>query len=141
MAAIVSEFASAKSFKQVEAVIEKLGATGDPAVAPVLRSLSSGDLRFNQTNGRVFIVEGSGDPPTLRDPLTGDAVDATGISSSDLKKVRVKNSIRRKISAVLSGLTLKAASAETRLRSAQTIFDRSDASALDALEAALETET
>ncbi|MEO0547724.1 MAG: urea ABC transporter permease subunit UrtB [Pseudomonadota bacterium] len=141
LAAIVSEFASAKSFKQVEAVIEKLGATGDPAVAPVLRSLSSGDLRFNQTNGRVFIVEGSGDPPTLRDPLTGDAVDATGISSSDLKKVRVKNSIRRKISAVLSGLTLKAASAETRLRSAQTIFDRSDASALDALESALETET
>ncbi|MEM1039064.1 MAG: urea ABC transporter permease subunit UrtB [Pseudomonadota bacterium] len=141
LAAIVAEFATAKSFKKVEAVIEKLGATGDPAVAPVLRSLSAGALRFRKTDGRVFIVEGSGDPPVLRDPLTGEGVDATGIASSDLKKVRVKNSIRRKISAVLSGLTLKAASVETRLRSAQTIFERSDASALDALEVALETET
>ncbi|MEO1397346.1 MAG: urea ABC transporter permease subunit UrtB, partial [Pseudomonadota bacterium] len=140
LSAIVGEFASAKKFSQVEAVIEKLGETGDPAVEPVLRALSAGKLRFHKGDGRVFIVDSLGDPPALRDPLSNASVDAGAIDKSDLKKVRVKNSIRRKISAVLSGLTLKSRSVQTRLASAQTIFERSDATALEALENALETE-
>ncbi|MEL6947856.1 MAG: urea ABC transporter permease subunit UrtB [Pseudomonadota bacterium] len=137
---IIGEFAQAKKFSQVEAVIEKLVLTGDPAVEPALRALSAGKLRFHKADGRVFIVEALTDPPSLKDVITAQTVDAAGVTKADLKKVRVKNSIRRKIAAALSGLTLKSPSVETRLASAASIFERSDAGSLEALEAVLKTE-
>ena len=137
---IIAEFATAKSFKNVEAVIDKLADTGDSAAAPALRALSAGNLKFRKSDGAVFIVGDDNGKITLTDPLSGALVDGAEISSSDLKKVRVKNSIRRKIAAVLSGMTLQSSSIAQRLAGARTILETSDSSAIDALDAALKNE-
>ncbi len=137
---IIAEFATTKSFKQVEAVVEKLGATSDPVAAPALRALSDGKLKYRKSDGSVFItVEGSAGL-SLIDPVSGEKVDSSSAASSDFKKVKVKNSLRRKIAAVLSGMTLQSKSATRRLAGAKTIFETSDASALEALDAALTNE-
>ena len=127
---IIAEFAQAKSFKKVEAVIDKLGATGDPAVAPALRALSEGNLKYRKSDDAVLIVEEVGGALSLRDPLTGEKVDAADAAAKDFKKVKVKNSLRRKIAAVLSGITLQSKDISRRLAGAETIFRSSDASAL-----------
>ena len=130
----VVKFAEAKSFKDVEKVIDALGNTGDSAAAPVLRALSEGKLRANKAKQIVAILQDG----NLIDALSGAPVtdDADGF-----KKVRVKNSLRRKIATVLSSLTLTASKTEVRLRAANTIFQTADVSAIKALDEALKTET
>jgi len=134
---IIAEFAEAKKFSDVEAVIEKLGETGDPRAGMSLSALSEGRLKVRTSDGSVFVVR---DGATF-DPVTGDKVDVGSDDPAAFKKVRVKNSLRRKISAVLSGLTLKSPSKARRLTAAATIFERADATALQALDAALSDET
>ena len=136
----IAEFSSAKSFKQVEAVIEKLAELGDPAAAISLRALSDGELKFRKSDGAVFVVTGGSGGIALKDAISGDPVESGAATAKDFKKVRVKNSIRRKIAAVLSGMTLQSSSVERRLAGARTIFETSDASALSALEEALKSE-
>lgn len=138
---IIGEFAAAKKFSAVAKVIDRLAATGDARVAVPLRALSDGKLKFRKSDNAVFIVEQSGDQIILIDPLTGKpALGETVASASELKKVKIKNSLRRKIDTALSALTLKAKSAAIRLQAAQTIFASSDVSALPALDAALQEE-
>lgn len=138
--AIISEFAEARKFKQVEAIVERLGETGDPAAAPALRALSAGELKFRKSDGAVFIVTGKGATLSVRDPLTAERIERANAKANDFKKVRVKNSLRRKIAAVLSGMTLRSKSVARRLTGASTIFENADASALDALEEVIVTE-
>ena len=137
---IIARFAAAKSFKQVEAIVAELGETGNPVAATALRALSDGKLKFRKSDKSVFIVSGTSQDLLVRDPVSGVRVDIDGVQSGDFKKVRVKNSLRRKIAAVLSGMTLQAESVARRLAGARTIYRTSDASALDALEQALQTE-
>lgn len=136
---IIADFATAKKFKQVEVVIDRLGALGDPRAAIVLTALSEGELKTRKDTQAVVIEDKSSGTVVLRDPVTGEALPESGALPA-LKKVKIKNSLRRKISAVLSGLTLRAASVETRLESAATIFESSDVSALPALQAAITDE-
>ncbi|MEZ5809809.1 MAG: urea ABC transporter permease subunit UrtB [Rhizobiaceae bacterium] len=138
---IVANFAGAKSFKDVEAIIDALGESGDPAAVLSLHSLSDGTLMVRESDGHVLIVEGKGAALALRDPVTGDTVDTAGATSDDFAKIKIKNSLRRRIDAALSGLTLSAKSRDVRLTAARTIFDRPDAGAVAALDAALESET
>lgn len=138
---IIAGFAEAKKFSQVEQVIERLAATGDPRAALALRSLSDGTLVARTTDGRVLVVEGEAPNLTLRDAVSGKALTDGPSEASGLKKIKIKNSLRRKIAAALSGLTLKAKSSTVRLTAARTIFEQSDASAFAALDEALQTET
>jgi len=133
---IIGEFAQAKKFKDVEAVIEKLGKTGDPQAATSLRALSDGQLKVRTSDGSVFILRNG----AAFDPVTGEKVDAGTDDPASFKKVRVKNSLRRKIAEVLSGLTLKSPSKARRMSAAATIFEGADATAIQALDAALPDE-
>lgn len=138
---IVAQFAQAKKFTQVEAVIDQLGNSADERSILPLRSLLAGTLKVRKADGRVHIVEGRGSGLTARDPITGDQIGATELVNKDYRKIKIKNSLRRKIQAVLSGLTLGSISRDIRLKAAHTIFERPDANALKALEKALEMET
>ncbi len=137
---IVSQFAEAKKFSQVEDVIVQLGSSADASAVRPLRSLLAGTLKVRKADDIVLIVEGEAVNLVLRDPLTGDQLDAAGLTAKDFRKIKIKNSLRRKIEAALSGLTLGSSSRDIRLEAAQTIFDRPDAEALEALEDALERE-
>ncbi|SDX45215.1 amino acid/amide ABC transporter membrane protein 1, HAAT family [Albimonas donghaensis] len=133
ISAIVDRFATASKFPQVEAVIEALGAAGDPLAVPALRALEAGELQV-APDGRVVIERGD----ALLDPVT---LEAAAPVEGRLKKVRTKNSIRRMIGDVISGLTLRAPEPAIRMTAAETIFASADAAQLDALEAALAEET
>lgn len=135
---IVQRFAQAKNFNQVEAVIEALAATGDADVVPALEALADGNLQVRQADGVVVLVGQRDGTDVLLDPLTGEVLGPA--AGEALTKVRVKNSIRRMVSEVLSGLTLRAADRSVRLAAADTIFSTADPAQLPALEAALEQE-
>jgi len=138
--AAVAEFALAKKFKQVEAVIDKIGDIGDPDGASVLRALSKGQLKYRKSDKSVFIVTSQNNVFVLADPVTAEPVEHGDAKAADFKKVKIKNSLRRKIDAVLSGMTLTSVSVDRRLAGARTIFETSDASALPGLENALKSE-
>ena len=137
---IVDQFAQAKKFKQVEAIIDLIGDSADPLAVRPLQSLMEGTLKVRKSDGSVHIVEGKAATFLLRDPISGEVLDAIGATAKDYRKIKIKNSLRRKIKAVLSGLTLGSDSIAVRLNAAQTIFIRPDANAIDALDQALATE-
>ena len=128
----------ADGFGDTEALIDALGATGDPAAARPLRTLSGGDLMVRLEDGAVFATRKGGAGFVLSDPVTGEAAGEAG--RREVKKIRVKNSLRRRIDAALSGLTLRAPSRMARLNAAATIFRRSDASAIATLDAVIPEE-
>ncbi len=120
-------------------VVDALGATGDPAVAPVLRALRAGDIHWRKDDGAVFRTEKAPKRSlTLYDPVTG--AEGGTVRSREMKKVKVNNALRGRIDAVLAGLTLRAPDPATRAAAAAQLFDDRDASALPALEAAMEAE-
>ena len=129
----------ASKFSDTEALIDALAATGDPAAARPLRTIASGDMMVREADGAVFAVEKSAAGFDLLDPITGEAAGAA--AKGEMKKVRVKNSLRRRVDAALSGLTLRSERRSARLNAAATIFRRSDASAIEALVAVLPDET
>jgi urea transport system permease protein len=130
---IISKFATAKGFGEVESIIDELAVAGDPLAVPALRGLSDGMLQISD-DGNVVIASGT----RLLDPVTLEPVEQTSPEGST--KIRIKNSIRRKIAEVLSGLTLNAADPKVRRRAAATIFTSADASQLEALETAISAE-
>ncbi|MCC0055593.1 MAG: urea ABC transporter permease subunit UrtB [Rhodobiaceae bacterium] len=135
---ILSGFAQARNFNDVEKVIEALGKTGDSNAAPALRALSDGSLQVRAEDKSVVIVTRRGGREVMVDPLTDEIIAPTeGVS---LDKIKIKNSIRRMINDALSGLTLRAENPNVRISAANTIFQNADESQLEAIESAIADE-
>ena len=135
---LVNELAKGK-FKETEAQIGALVATGDPAVAPALEALSGGDLFYRKSDGEVFIARKDGKTYKLTDPLTLESAGEAG--KREVKKIKVNNKLRRVIRSALGSLTLMAPDAKVRLDAASAIFKAQDPDSIEALDAALEAET
>ena len=138
LAEIAAKFATAEKFDQTEALVRELGATGDPAVRPLLEALGEGRLQARKSDGAVYIVEGSGKNAKLLDPLTGEEV--PDASASGLKKVKVNNGLRRVIRDTLSSLTLGAKNPQARLSAASNMLANPDPAMVEALDAAIAAE-
>ncbi|WP_193177335.1 urea ABC transporter permease subunit UrtB [Oricola nitratireducens] len=137
--AVIAKFSEAKKFSQTEAVIEELQALGDTDAVPTLNALSDGLLQVRESDGAVFIIKGDGETVDLLDPLTREA--AGTAPGADLRKVKVKNSIRRLIADVVSGLTLRARNSAVRLEAAETMFSRPDPAMIATLDGVIAEET
>ncbi|MCP1200416.1 urea ABC transporter permease subunit UrtB [Notoacmeibacter sp. MSK16QG-6] len=128
-----------KGYSKLRKAIGIVVETGDPRGARVLDALSEGDVYRRETDGAVFIVSGRGKQLTLLDPVTGDE---TGTAAkSDLKKVRVNNSVRRSVREAIGALTLGAKDPGVRMSAARTMIDNPDPDSLDAIDTALDKET
>jgi urea transport system permease protein len=138
--ATIAKFSEAKKFSETEAMIEELGVLGDPAAATALRALSDGSLQIVESDGTVAITRASGGNYALADPVTGEPLDRT-VDGSDLRKVKIKNSIRRLIDDTVSGLTLRARDPGVRLSAAETLFSRPDPAAIETLDAVIAEES
>ncbi len=136
--ATVAKFATAKSFKDTEAVVRELAATGDPQVERPLAALSEGNLAFRKADKAVFILSNEGGFAIL-DPLTG--AKAGEGKSSEFTKVKVNNGLRGVIRDVLGSLTLGSPDAAVRLAAVENIFTRPDPAAIPTLDAAIAKET
>lgn len=135
--ALIQEFGTAKKFPQVEKLANDLAATGDTNVVVTLQALKDGVLKFRRDNKEVVIHDS--DNKLLLDPYSGAELGTDkGIK---LRKVKTKNSLRRKIDGLISGMTLRASDPAVRLAAVQSIFSSADKSQLEPLRAALAEET
>jgi urea transport system permease protein len=135
---VIAKFATAAGYAEIEAVIDELGVLGDPLGARSLNALNDGRLVVRKDDRSVLVTESQGGRDVLTDPVNGDVVaEAAG---AEIDKVKIKNSIRRKIAAVLSGLTLMAKDPAIRLAAAEQIFAKPDPAQLEALETAIAAE-
>ncbi|GIL01148.1 MAG: branched-chain amino acid ABC transporter permease [Alphaproteobacteria bacterium] len=135
----IAKFATARNFADTEAIVRELGASGDPRVEPALAALADGNLNFRKSDRQVFVTKESGQAATLFDPLTGETVGEA--PKRDFTKIKVNNSLRRTIRAVVSGLTLAAPDSTVRLSAAINMFRAPDPANLEALDVAIARET
>ncbi|MGB8819302.1 MAG: urea ABC transporter permease subunit UrtB [Rhizobiaceae bacterium] len=134
--AALSKFNEGEGYAAIEAGVAALGATGDPAAAATLNALSSGLLVRRKADGAIFITDAAG--TKLIDPSTG--ADAGEAAPAEIEKLKIKNSIRKKIGTALSGMTLMSPNRAARLSAAETIFQSGDPAQLAALETAIAAE-
>ena len=125
-------------FKQREAAVSALAASGDAATVPVLEALGANNLYIRKSDQKVFITSAKGEVLVLTDPVTMAA--AGEAPKSDLDKVKVNNALRKMIQNALGGLTLFSADIDVRKKAAANILKSGDPSALPALEKAIAAE-
>jgi urea transport system permease protein len=135
----IAKFADSKSFSQTQEIITELSSLSNPTVIKTLEALAAGKLRIRKADKIVAISRKKDNGFELQDPVSGKELGYAG--HFELKKIKIKNSIRRSISAILSNLNLRSVEPETRDSAARAIFVNSDANALEALEIALAAET
>ena len=135
---IIAKFATSRNFSQTEKIIRELGATGDARVEAALNALADGNLRTRRSDSAVFIVRESGGKVMLFDALTAEPAGEEAAALFD--KIKIKNSLRRLIRDVISGLTLASPDPATRLAAANTMFRAPDAANIEALDAAIARE-
>lgn len=127
---VLAPFA-AQSFDEVRRGVEALAVSGDPRAADVLGALQAGRLLAGP--GGVFIRGAAG---AVVNAETGEpAPDA-----AELRPVRVNNAVRRAVDAAMGGLRLFAPEPARRAAAAEAVFKSRDASALPALDRAIEAE-
>ena len=136
--ASIARLATAKGFPEIEAVVKDLAALADPSVNPALTALSEGSLQIRKSDNAIFITRDGGSGVILLDPVTGKEAGEAG--KADVQKIKVNNGLRRIIRDSLGNLTLQSPDTATRLSAAETIYKNSDASQLDALDAAIAKE-
>jgi urea transport system permease protein len=126
------------SFKEREAAVAALAASGSEATVPVLEALAAGNLHVRKSDHKVFITAAKGDKLVLTDP---EGMAAAGEAPKpELEKIKVNNALRRAIQNALGGLTLFSPDIAVRRKAAANILKSGDPQALPALEKAIEAE-
>ncbi|WP_332700949.1 urea ABC transporter permease subunit UrtB [Devosia sp.] len=127
------------NFKDREAAIGVLTATGDQRVVPVLEVLLEGELYFDEATGKVVFTSASGGKGTITDPVT--AAELTAITEDGLEKVKVNNGLRRVIRTAIGQMTLLSEDSGVRLFAAQSILRDADPAQLELLDSAIAVES
>ena len=126
---------AADKFPETDAGIAALAGSGSPRAPAILGALGDGRLFFDPSTQAVYLVGPSG---ALLDAATG--APAAGVSQDALKKVRLNNGLRGKITDALGSLDLVSPDRGKRLSAAATAFAARDPKALPALDTALARE-
>lgn len=127
------------NFKDREAAIGVLVATGDPRVVPILETLTEGELYVDEASGKVVFTAASGGKGEASDPITGEALPA--ITEDGLDKVRVNNGLRRVLRTAIGQMTLLSEDSAVRLSAAQSVLRDADPAQLELLDSAIAAET
>ena len=127
------------NFKDREAAIGALVATGDPRVVPVLEVLLEGELYFDEATGKVVFTSASSGKGTITDPVT--AAELPEITEDGLEKVKVNNGLRRVLRTAIGQMTLLSEDPGVRLFAAQSILRDADPAQLELLDSAISAET
>ena len=127
-----------KSFKAKIAAVEKLAATGEGRVVPVLEALLKGRLFTRKSDHKVVVAVKKGAIYVLTDPLTLEEVGQ--VAKKEIKKVRANNKLRGVIRGALGGLTLLSPDRAKRIEAAEAVFKSRSPGMIPVLEKALERE-
>ncbi len=126
---------TAGDFDETNTGIAAVASSGSPRAVTILRALQDGQLMFSAEKKAVYIED---DASKLFDAATGQAV--PGDPPADLDTVSINNRLRGTIDAALGGLTLLSSNPETRLSAAEAVFKSREASALPAVNDAIQKE-
>jgi urea transport system permease protein len=126
------------SFKEREAAVAALAASGNEVVVPVLEALAAGTLYLRKSDQKVFITSATGELLALTDPAA--MASAGEAPKAEMDKVKVNNALRKAIQNALGGLTLFSPDPAVRRKAAANILKSGDPSALSAVEKAIATE-
>lgn len=127
------------NFKDREAAIGALVATGDPRVVPVLETLLEGELYVDEATGKVVFTSASGGKGTISDPVT--SAELPDLTEDGLDKVKVNNGLRRVLRTAIGQMTLLSEDSGIRLSAAQSILRDADPAQLELLDSAIAAET
>jgi urea transport system permease protein len=126
---------AADSFAETEAALREIAASEEPTAFAILEAAAGRRLFVSTASKQVVYKDAKG---AAFDALTGSAIASP---PADLRAVRLNNKLRGVVDTALGGLMLQAAEPGKRLEAANSIFKSRDAKKLDALNAALATET
>ncbi|MCP5371731.1 MAG: urea ABC transporter permease subunit UrtB [Hyphomicrobiales bacterium] len=129
---------AAKSFNQKIDAVDKLAATGDPKVVPVLTALLEGRLFTLKDGDKLVIAERKGRVYVTTAPLGG--ANLGEVKKGDLTKVRVNNKLRGELRAALGGLTLLSPDPSVRAEAVDSVLKARDAELMPVLEKAMARE-
>jgi urea transport system permease protein len=127
------------NFKDREAAIGVLVASGDPRVVPVLETLAQGELYADEASGKVVFTSDPGGEGAISDPVTGAELPA--LTEDGLDKVKVNNGLRRVLRTAVGQMTLLSDNSNVRLSAAQSILRDADPAQLELLDTAVTAET
>ena len=125
-------------FTAREQAIRALAESGDPRVVAPLEALGKGDLYLRKADRNVFIGKLSGSLYLLSDPLT--AADSGTAQKDEIDKIKINNSLRRTLAAVMGGLTLFNPDTEVRRQAALAVLKSGDPALIETLAKAIAQE-
>jgi urea transport system permease protein len=134
----IADLARGSFADKIEAV-ERLAASGDPRIVPVLEAFLGGQLYTRKGDDKVVIGKSRGRVLTLTEPLTKTQLGEA--ARSEVAPIRINNRLRGLTRAALGGLTLLSPDAGTRFGAAGAVFKARNAEMEPLLQTALERET
>jgi urea transport system permease protein len=127
------------NFKDREAAIGVLTATGDQRAVPVLQTLLEGELYVDAASGKVVFTAAPSGKGAISDPVTGAALPA--LTEDGLEKVKVNNGLRRVLRTAIGQMTLLGEDSRVRLSAAQSVLRDADPAQIELLDSAIASET
>ena len=130
---LVAGFAGA-SFREKEALVERLAATGHPRVRVVLTALLEDRLFERERDGRVFVVEANDERLAafqLLDPAS--LADVEAVAPELLRRIITNNRLRRFLRTTMARFGLSSPAAAARLDAVRELLRSLDAATLDLL--------
>jgi urea transport system permease protein len=127
------------NYKDREAAIGVLVATGDQRIVPILQTLLEGELYFDEASGKVVFTSASGGKGAASDPIT--SAELPEITEDGLEKVKVNNGLRRVLRTAIGQMTLLSEDSTVRLFAAQSVLRDADPAQLELLDSAISAET
>lgn len=127
-----------KSYKEKEVAIDELSALKDKRTLKLFKSLLKGDLYFLKKDNQLFIVEEQGSNFTLRSIL--DNKNKGTAKTSDLKKVKTNNKVRKILMGEIAKLSLEDGDPDVRYAAIVEMISTLDDESIALLKSKLPTE-
>ena len=127
------------NYPEKRRIVSALASHPQAHTAELLAAFADNRLVARESDGKVFVAEENGNDYDLRDPITFEA--AGRASTRDFDPVRTNIGLRQNIGAAQAQLKLSAEDAETRLAAVETMSEKLDDNAADAMRAHRASET
>ena len=130
---LVAGFAGA-NFREKEALVERLAATGHPGVRAVLTALLEDRLFERERDGRVFVVEENDERLAAFQLLdSASLADVEAVDPELLRRIITNNRLRRFLRTTMARFGLSSPDAAARLDAVRELLRSLDAPTLDLL--------
>ena len=128
------------SFRDKEALVIQLAASGDTRVPVLLQALLDGKLHSDATTGAIIATPADGAPVPLAGAAQADAPTAAP-RTDDLRKITVNNSLRSQLRVLIAATQLQNPDPGVRRQAARTLTGNARTTLLPLLDRALAAET